>query len=241
VNWPGFYDLKLFLKFFSCIFNERDIGLCRNQDQQTSERQKMNINFNTNDIGHAEVRGLMALLSALFPNTNIHITGVNAALAQSPIPTTEEQAIAGVPIETAQAAAASQPEPPAPQSEQPTVTRHRRTKAQIAADAANAADGGTSTDPTPAGSSGLAAGSDAPYVVASGTAQAATAATSTAPASALKPISAEELRSLLNAFISKHSMEEAIEKLRSFGCNRVTEALALEPAKLNELAAVLNG
>jgi hypothetical protein len=78
-------------------------------------------------------------------------------------------------------------------------------------------------------------------VVASGTAQAATAATSTAPASAPKPISAEELRSLLNAFISKHSMEEAIEKLRSFGCNRVTEALALEPAKLNELAAVLNG
>ena len=199
----------------------------------------MNINFNTNDIGHAEVRGLIALLSSLIADAYPPTT--QPVPLSHPTPTTEEQAIAGVSIETAQAAAVPQPEPPAPQSEQPTVTRHRRTKAQIAADAANAAAGGTSADPTPAGSNGLAAGSDAPYVVASGTAQVATAATSTAPASAPKPISAEELRSLLNAFISKHSMEEAIEKLRSFGCNRVTEALALEPAKLNELAAVLNG
>ena len=197
----------------------------------------MNITFDTNAIGQAEVRGLIALLSSLIADTYPPTT--QPAPLSHPIPTTEEQAIAGVPVETAQAAAA--PQPPAPQSEQPTVTRHRRTKAQIAADAANAADGGTSTDPTPAGSSGLAAGSDAPAAGASGTAQSATAATSTAPASAPKPISAEELRSLLNAFISKHSMEEAIEKLRSFGCNRVTEALALEPAKLNELAAVLNG
>lgn len=198
----------------------------------------MNITFDTNAIGQAEVRGLIALLSSLIADTYPPTT--QPAPLSHPIPTTEEQAIAGVPIETAQAAAASQPEPPVPQSEQPTVTRHRRTKAQIAADKAAAA-GGTSTDPTPAGSSGHAAGSDAPYVVASGTAQAATAATSTAPASVPKPVSADELRSLLNAFISKHSVEEAIEKLRSFGCNRVTEALALEPAKLNELAAVLNG
>ena len=199
----------------------------------------MNITFDTASLRAIEARAIISLLSSLFPNNSQSQS--QPAPFSHPIPTTEEQAIAGVPIETAQAAAASQPESPASQPEQPTVTRHRRTKAQIAADAANAAAGGTPTDPTPAGSNGLAAGSDALAAAASGTAQSATAATSTAPASALKIISAEELRSLLNAFISKHSMEEAIEKLRSFGCNRVTEALALEPAKLNELAAVLNG
>lgn len=57
----------------------------------------------------------------------------------------------------------------------------------------------------------------------------------------LKVISADELRALLNGYIARHSMEEAIDKLKSFGCNRVTEALALESAKLNELAATLNG
>ena len=56
-----------------------------------------------------------------------------------------------------------------------------------------------------------------------------------------KAISADELRALLNGYIARHSMEEAIDKLKSFGCNRVTEALALESAKLNELAATLNG
>jgi hypothetical protein len=58
--------------------------------------------------------------------------------------------------------------------------------------------------------------------------------------SAIKPIDADTLRSLLNAHIAKHSMEEAIAILQSFGCNRVTEALALEPAKLAELAGKLD-
>lgn len=61
------------------------------------------------------------------------------------------------------------------------------------------------------------------------------------PTSAAKTVSADELRALLNNYIQKHSMEDAIAKLRSFGCNRVTEALALGPDKLNELAAALNG
>ena len=66
-------------------------------------------------------------------------------------------------------------------------------------------------------------------------------ASASAPAAQAKPISADELRSLFNAYISKNSMEAAIAILQSFNCNRVTEALALEPAKLNELAAKLNG
>lgn len=58
---------------------------------------------------------------------------------------------------------------------------------------------------------------------------------------AQKPLTAEELRTLLNGYISRHSMEDAIEKLKGYGCNRVSEALTLEPAKLAELAAVLRG
>ena len=193
----------------------------------------MNITFDTNAIGQAEVRGLIALLSSLIADTYPPTT--QPAPLSHPIPTTEEQAIAGVPIETAQAAAAPQPQPqpPAPESAQ-TTTRRRRTKAEMAADALLEKTGHAPV-PTPA----VASGAEPQATVES--AKTTVASPSVNSVSAPKPISAEDLRSLLNAFISKHSMEEAIEKLRSFGCNRVTEALALEPAKLNELAAVLNG
>jgi hypothetical protein len=46
---------------------------------------------------------------------------------------------------------------------------------------------------------------------------------------------------LLNGYIAKHSMEEAIGQLKTFGCNRVTEALALKPAMLSALAEALRG
>jgi hypothetical protein len=36
-------------------------------------------------------------------------------------------------------------------------------------------------------------------------------------------------------------MEEAIGRLREFGCSRVTEALALAPGSLTALAEALNG
>jgi hypothetical protein len=54
-------------------------------------------------------------------------------------------------------------------------------------------------------------------------------------------VSADELRGLLNGYIAKHSMEEAIGRLKAFGCNRVTEALALESGALNALAEALRG
>jgi hypothetical protein len=186
----------------------------------------MNFNFDTATLTEIEARGIMALLSILFPPPLLTVTSNLASLA-APATVTS--------VEAVQASIESQESPsPIP------ARRGRRTNAQIAADEAAAkAQGQTQapSDPTPA-SVGFAQGSAALDAAASGTTESATAASATAPA---KPISADELRALLNAFISKHSMEEAIEKLRSFGCNRVTEALALEPAKLNELAVVLNG
>jgi hypothetical protein len=54
-------------------------------------------------------------------------------------------------------------------------------------------------------------------------------------------VTADELRALLNSYIAKHSMEDAIAILGTFSCNRVTQALALPADKLNELAAALRG
>ena len=191
----------------------------------------MNITFDTASLRAIEARAIISLLSSLFPNNSQSQS--QPAPFSRPTPTTEEQAIAGVSIETAQAAAVPQPQPPAPEPAQAT-TRRRRTKAEMAADALLEKTGHAPV-PTPA----VASGAEPQATVES--AKTTVASPSVNSVSAPKPISAEDLRSLLNAFISKHSMEEAIEKLRSFGCNRVTEALALDPAKLNELAAVLNG
>ena len=104
---------------------------------------------------------------------------------------------------------------PTPEPEAPA--RKRRTKAEIAADEAAAKQAATPAESTESQS------------------------TTAVIANANKTVSADELRTLLNGYIAKHSMEEAIEILKSFGCNRVTEALALEPTKLAELAAALRG
>ncbi|HUD75659.1 MAG TPA: hypothetical protein VMQ76_11350 [Terracidiphilus sp.] len=172
-----------------------------------------------------------------------------------------------VPVQAEPAAPASTPAPAQP--EQPAFEppkRTRRTKAQIEADevAAKQASGvapaspalysSTSTqaapaDPTPA--------SAAPSAGVSGTTQSATAPTSTVLAPEVRTIGtgptplrvlaptenerADELRALLNGYIAKHSMEEAIGQLKTFGCNRVTEALALKPAMLSALAEALRG
>lgn len=115
---------------------------------------------------------------------------------------------------TTTTAAAVEPEPQAQASTEPTA-RKRRTKAEIAADEAAAKQ-----ETAPA----------APV-------EPATSETTPAPAK----LTADELRALLNGYIARHSMEEAIEQLQKFGCNRVTEALALDPEKLAALGTALNG
>jgi hypothetical protein len=215
----------------------------------------MNIQFNTETLQGAEAQGLISLLSALFAlPTTVSLT------TQPPVPTTEEQAIFGVPVGSSTGISAviaqdtedqatqyapsglaivgaGMKEDPAPAPE--AHKRTRRTKAQIEADeaaekgSAVAASQVTSTDPTQ--------GSAVTNAAASGTTQSATASPTTASVPEAKPITADELRALLNGYISKHSMDEAIGKLREFGCNRVTEALSLDPVKLGELAEALRG
>ena len=224
----------------------------------------MHIDFDTESLKLDEARGLIALLSSLFPtseqidfNRLPQAPGIAANLGAAALLghikyadqlAAEAAALLGH-IKYADqlaAEAASQPVPnsvpnptPTPAVNQPAaepgpaVTRHRRTKAEIAADEAAAKNAeqaqpqATPSDPTPA--------SAAPAAAASGTTQSATAEPSTAP------VSADDLRALLNGYIAKHSMEEAIGQLQNFGCNRVTEALALDPVKLNALAEALHG
>lgn len=172
----------------------------------------MNIQFDTNSTNAVEVRGLIALLSALFPSVNGH--------AQSDAPSTlTERLKASLALEDTQAPGPVLVEPSIqPSAVTEATKRTRRTREQIAADEAakQAAVAEPHTTPT----------AEVPTQQVNGV---------------LKTISADELRALLNGYIARHSMEEAIDKLKSFGCNRVTEALALESAKLNELAATLNG
>jgi hypothetical protein len=212
-----------------------------------------------------------ALNSQPVSNSNPTPTTEEQAIFGTPIPAApSHMAIIGAGMERAEVEAAGlaliQSGASTPSTTEPTSTkRTRRTKAQIEADevAAKQASGvapaspalysSTSTqaapaDPTPA--------SAAPSAGASGTTQSATAPTSTVlapevrtigtgptPLRVLAPtkIDADTLRALLNAHIAKHSMEEAIAILQAFGCNRVTEALALDPAKLAELAGRLDG
>ena len=179
----------------------------------------MQINFDSANLRQHEAQGIILLLSALFP-------ALNSQPVSNPIPTTtEEQAIFGTPIPAATPislqTAIDSTSDPVPTTEAPT--RKRRTKAEIAADEAAAKQ---ATGSTPAAEAQATAAT--PVVEAQ--------ASASVPS---KPIDADTLRGLLNAYIAAHSMEEAIAILQAFGCNRVTEALALDPAKLAELAGRL--
>ena len=173
----------------------------------------MQINLDTANLKQHEAQGIILLLSALFP-------ALNSQPVSNSNPTTEEQAIFGTPIPAAAPitlqTAIDSTSDPAPTPINEPATRKRRTKAEIAADEA-------AKQATSAESASAAAPAEA---------QASTPTTS-------KPIDADTLRGLLNAYIAAHSMEEAIAILQAFGCNRVTEALALDPAKLAELAGRL--
>jgi hypothetical protein len=189
----------------------------------------MQINLDTSIVKPSEIRGLIAFLTTLLP-----VNSENNLTPQTPeAPTTlREQIEASV----EQTATGSRPVAPSTESTsgpilvEPTTEhpakRTRRTKEQIAADEAAKADR------SPTVGDQLAAAEAARKATADQAAQATNGSTK---------IDADQLRGLLNGYIARHSMEEAIEKLRAFGCNRVTEALALESAKLNELAATLNG
>lgn len=192
----------------------------------------MNIHIDTACLSAGEANSVIAFLHAwLAQSGQAQITSVPISTVTSvavshpplvPAPKSEEQAIFGVPT----AAQPAQPETTEPIAE--TTRRTRRTKAEMeAARAAAAAPASVSVAPAAT----QAAAASTPEV------------STPAPVSngAAEPITAEKLRALLNGYIARHSMEDAIGQLKSFGCNRVTEALALESAKLSGLAAALLG
>ena len=172
----------------------------------------MIVNFDTASMTPSEARSLITLLSALYPGQAQSSPNPTPAAA----PTTAQSGpILVAALETAQQA----PEPAADLTPEP-ATRKRRTKAEIAADEA-AAKQAAATQQTEQ-SAGLAPLPEQTV-------------------STDKPLTAEELRALLNGYIQKHSMEDAIKILQSYECNRVTEALSLPADKLMSLAEALRG
>ena len=204
----------------------------------------MNIQFDDN-ITQPQAQGIILLLTSLFPALN------NSQPVSHPVPTTEAQAIGGVPIPTPSAppvaadrgySSGDEYNPrlavgkdyeeairkeqttapgPTPVQSEPT-TRKRRTKAEIAADEAQAK-----------AQAALSAGVPVAEV---STPTPTTAEPTPAPT---KPIDAEALRGLVNTYIAAHSMEAALALLQEFKCNRINEAMTLEPAKLSALVARL--
>jgi hypothetical protein len=196
----------------------------------------MNIVFDTERITADEAKGVISLLANLFSTLNLY--PVSPSTSTPPAPANEEQAIFGVPVlaqpDTQQPASSEQirraqvaqdvPDP-APSSD---GKRHRRTKAEIEAEKVAAAQTPTT-----------AAGAELKPVAESAKTTDAKSSVTTEVAAAA--VTADQLRTLLSEHIARHSMEDAIGKLRDFGCNRVTEALQLEPAKLSALAEALRG
>lgn len=174
----------------------------------------MNLNFDTATLTPTEAQAAILLLSTLFPTSKSQPAPAAAGPVLVPVAGSLNVSEAGD-VEVAER----------PLPVEPATTRHRRTKAEMAA----AKD--APADPT----SAVAAGAEP-----TATAESVKTTDANPSGGTAKPISADDLRSLLNTYIKKHGMDEAIAQLKRFGCNRVTEALALDPVKLNELAAALN-
>jgi hypothetical protein len=202
----------------------------------------MYIQFDTASLNQTEARAIIALLSTIYPigqnsqpaktemgavpvrsePSHLAIVGAGMALRE----TVPQPAIVGNASETVSFVQSFDPASPflvEPATTETTTKRTRRTKEQIAADEAAKAD-----RPPTVGDQLIAA-------------EAARAAAASAAQPTDGAAKATWLRALLNSYISRHTMEEAIERLRAFGCDRVSEALALESVELNKLAATLNG
>jgi len=186
----------------------------------------MNIQFETSTLTPDEKIGLIAFLEALLPDEGFLPVNEQNNLTPAPSPTTEKQAIFGVPVQETpvQPGAAAEPTP----INEPT-TRKRRTKAEIAADEAAAAK--AAAEPVKGSLN----------VYEAGDVEVAEKPTSTPTAVESKPITKEILTELTNGYIARHSMKEALAILKTTGCQRLSEAMAMEPAKLAELAEKLRG
>ena len=175
----------------------------------------MHIQFETSTLTPDETLGLIAFLETLLPVNEQYNQAVPGPHIPAPSPTTEKQAIFGVPVQATPTDAPTPSAEPTPIDEAPK--RKRRTKAEIEADEAAAAK--------------------AAAAPAEPTLQTAIESTTESP----KPITKEILTELTNGYIARHSMEEALAILKTTGCQRLSEAMAMEPAKLAELAEKLRG
>lgn len=208
----------------------------------------MNISFDASALSSREAKALSAFLSSLYPLPS------TAQPAQQPQPVQSAQF-----TELPQQVQQSQPAQPAqqPQPDQPVLQLPNAKAVSRVIDkfqtAVSALADMPPTPPTPTvatepvvrrgrrSNAQIAAEKEAQRVAEEGHPEEAEAILEEAGTESPKPITADDFRTLLNGFIQRHSMEEAIGQLKAYDCNRVSEALALDPAKLRELVAALNG
>ena len=193
----------------------------------------MNIQFDSN-ISRSEAAGLVQLLTTLFPD--LVSAPVNHLTPPPPPPSPEqlpEPELDGPVAGTALQQTATQPQSGltlVQPSTEPATQRKRRTRAEIAADEA-ARKAHAETEANRVATEGHP--EEAEAILAESNTVATTEPT--------RPPTVEDLRNLFNGYIQSHDFEDALAILNKFGCNRISEAAALEPAKLVQLAASLKG
>lgn len=185
----------------------------------------MNIQFDS-QISQSEAQGVILLLTALYPS--LASQPVTAAVTThspvSQLSISEPALVAPSTVPGQTLVPESSPEP---------ARRGRRSKAEIAADeaakVAQAEPSAAQPDPTPASTPAPTADAVAPASTQSNGAASTTG----------KSLTKEELTALLNGHIQRHSFQAAVAVLKDFNCSRVSDAVALEPAKQAELVAAL--
>jgi hypothetical protein len=56
----------------------------------------------------------------------------------------------------------------------------------------------------------------------------------------VEPVTKDQLKAVIQGYLTRHTEEEAVAILRSFGCGLVSEAMALPADKLSELVSKFN-
>jgi hypothetical protein len=65
--------------------------------------------------------------------------------------------------------------------------------------------------------------------------------TGSTPPSAVEVITKEQLTATVKDYLTRHTEQEAFDIMQSFGCGRISDAMALPAEKLSELVSKLNG
>lgn len=199
----------------------------------------MILNIDTNTLTGNEAEGAILLLRSLFPSASPASFAPCAPPALIVYPSPQQSAEIDDSPELVQVARVSQAEPSRPQT-QPQPQAQPQAQAQSAASPRR--PGRPRKDTTQSAqlaASTLPSAEDLDAVAEEAEAKAAT--TLPAPGAGSELPTVETLRNALDGYIQRHTMDQAISLLQGYGCQRVSEAMALPAEKLSALWVAVNG